>query len=414
MDIRTIDQAAQNFLRCVRLSDGMAYSKDVDRMTSLQRQVMECFALMRPDIDGAPPLITYALNGLVILPYETNYTSGLTFVAISKAAIVLLEALLLRHMDDEQLVKMPLLAVFNGLRRATSNRYDRALQGKPTPTYQVATTATLSILGAALPKLTVISKTFDNQLSASYWSSLISIADDLARSDDDTPHPGLIDRNAEGEDFDLKALKDLQNLLIPFLGSSTIPDTIRRTYANNLFHNSLIHAPEPGEIPTKNSTSEPLKNLYSIRLGRTLDPEPALRSRTSYACLDHLISLTSRTEDGSSRERVKTAQAAAPYLILRAALPIKAYIADQPLRGRMPQPESEREELLYVLRRMRELESESQAIPDTEGVRSEGTKHLYRLYPLVVKALGAAGRVKGGGDKEVLRELEEVLEAVGD
>ena len=74
----------------------------------------------------------------------------------------------------------------------------------------------------------------------------------------------------------------------------------------------------------------------------------------------------------------------------------------------MPQPESQRQELLLVLRKMRELESEPKAIPDAEGVRSLNKKHLHRLYPLVVKAVGVAR------DEEVKEELLRFMEAIGD
>jgi len=127
----------------------------------------------------------------------------------------------------------------------------------------------------------------------------------------------------------------------------------------------------------------------------------------SYFCLSELASLVA-VHDGST-ERIKLAQAAAPYLILRAALPLKAYIADQPLRGRMPQPESHRQELLFVLRKMKELNSEPKAIPDSPGVSSPHKKHLHRLFPLFHKAISIAH-----DDSEVLEELVNLVNIVGE
>ncbi len=133
----------------------------------------------------------------------------------------------------------------------------------------------------------------------------------------------------------------------------------------------------------------------------------------SYVLIDELFSLVAVYHHHPDRhdhavERIKIAQAAAPFLILRAAVVLKAYIADQPLRGLMPQPMSQKRELIYMLRKLVELESEPRAIPDTEGVRSDYKKHLHRLFPLVTRAVGVAWR-----DESVLRELQRVLEVVG-
>jgi hypothetical protein len=126
----------------------------------------------------------------------------------------------------------------------------------------------------------------------------------------------------------------------------------------------------------------------------------------SYVCFDELVSLVMLND--SSTPRIKLAQAAAPYLILRVGLTLRAYTSDQPLRGWMPQPLSQRKELLYVLRTLTELKCEPEAIPDTPGVDSEGRKHLHRLYPLLAKAIRAAAR-----DQEVLELIGRALDEVG-
>lgn len=82
---------------------------------------------------------------------------------------------------------------------------------------------------------------------------------------------------------------------------------------------------------------------------------------------------------------------------------------DQPLRGRMPQPLSQRRELLYILRRLISLECEPRAIPDAPGAVSDTRKHLHHLFPLVSKAVRVAWR-----DQEVLNELGRVMDIVGE
>ncbi|KAI9692664.1 MAG: hypothetical protein M1820_009498, partial [Bogoriella megaspora] len=235
------------------------------------------------------------------------------------------------------------------------------------------------------------------------------------------------------------------------------------SYTQILFRHSLIHSPEPEDLPRP--STNPLSNLSHIRFGRTSDPAPSPRRKLSYLCLNFLLQLVRkplsppsdtsavRTAGASSPTKgenipalttedpppisVPLARSASPYLLLRAALPLKSYIADQPLRGRMPQPESQRQELLFVLRELRTLETVDKAIShspnsevdeddneddgddgdgdgDGDGEEGKGSKkHLLVLYPLVVQALGVAGRVPGGADAEVLGELRAFLEEVG-
>lgn len=78
----------------------------------------------------------------------------------------------------------------------------------------------------------------------------------------------------------------------------------------------------------------------------------------------------------------------------------------------MPLPKSQREELMFVLTRVRELDSEALAIPKTDGLATVNKRHLVRLYPLVVKAMEVEGR-RGRPDEEMLLELRKVLQAVG-
>lgn len=126
----------------------------------------------------------------------------------------------------------------------------------------------------------------------------------------------------------------------------------------------------------------------------------------SYVCLDQLVSLLSHTD--SSLARIKLAQAAAPFFILRAGVTIRAYVADQPLRGCMPQPLSQRKELLWIFKALVDLRCEPDAIPDAPGVESDSKKHLHRLYPLLAQAVRAAGR-----DQEALEWIGKALDQVG-
>lgn len=218
--------------------------------------------------------------------------------------------------------------------------------------------------------------------------------------------------------------------------------------------------------------------LCKPRNGRTIDPAPTRRKEMSYVCLDELFDIVSAHDENAAppeivlqpptprfppgagagasgegtdtyldplkspvpdttggRDRnnkehqnygtdeansthalhVRLARTAAPYLILRCALTLRAFVADQPLRGRMPQPLSQRRELERVLGCLIELRSEPEAImlgggEESGGKKKATAKHMYGLYPLMVRA--AVVNINGG-DERVVRLVARALEVVG-
>ena len=75
----------------------------------------------------------------------------------------------------------------------------------------------------------------------------------------------------------------------------------------------------------------------------------------------------------------------------------------------MPQPWSQRRELLDVLRKLISLECEPRAIPEAPGVVSEHRKHLHRIFPFVSKAIKAAR-----SDQALLNELCRITDIVSE
>ena len=75
----------------------------------------------------------------------------------------------------------------------------------------------------------------------------------------------------------------------------------------------------------------------------------------------------------------------------------------------MPQPLSQRRELLFILDKLLSLECEAYAIPDAPGATSENKKHLHRVFPLVSKAVKVAWR-----DQKVLDKLSQIIGSVSE
>ena len=127
-----------------------------------------------------------------------------------------------------------------------------------------------------------------------------------------------------------------------------------------------------------------------------------------------------------SDTRRNLAQAATPWLIARFALSLKAYIADQPLRGASRIPISMAQELIWILDRMAGLRCEPTALdsvatisassPEEEKELSEALDqargkermHITLLHPLLIKAIGVAGHPRHG-DAAILQALMRVL-----
>jgi hypothetical protein len=395
----------QNLERCIRDSDSPSYSSDLDSLTALQSRVVDCLYMLRSDIDSATSTKVALLARFIGLPFEaaqSDKPTTLTFIALSKASMDLLQDLTKQNAAWKEIFGSgTLLSALSNIERTISLKYQWPRQGKNPPLWRKAVSTSLAILEHAIPHM--FEMELDQSTIRAYWEVIVRIARNIAHADREgivsVPDPAV----SEDEDFDTTSLTSLSGLIIPALGSPLIPDSIKRAYTRALFTASVIHGLEDEEA--LDLDNEPLNKLYNIRFGRTYDPEPTVREKMSYFCFRGLVSLLRVQE--SSAAQIKLAKAAAPYVILRVALPLKTYIADQPLRGKLPMPESQKLELVRILGELREVRCEPAAIPDAEGVKSNEGRHLVRLFPLVVKA------VEINGDEKVKHELVKWLNKLG-
>ncbi|GME65797.1 Armadillo-like helical protein [Neofusicoccum parvum] len=416
LDAEALSKVSANLRTCIVTEERDAYTSDRDILTPLQKEVLGGIKIIKTSSDGVPTIIVKLLADFAALPFgrppPIGTRDGNTWVALSKASMDRIQHLVAEHISSTELfANGALLSALQSLVIPIRLKYEWKVQGKAPSLWQKATTTALSILGPALANAQSLSIKEDQMIPI--WQEIVAIANGIAHADPAAaPSPSVV---LEDEAFDTKSLTTLRDIITPGLGASYIPDSIRRTYTSTLFHTSLIHPPSVDEIPPDFASAPPLASLYRLRHGRTRDPAPTPRSKISYLCLRELLDLVRRRAPGaaSDPQRVALARAAAPFLILRAALPLKSYIADQPLRGRMPQPASLRDELLFVLRELRALDCEPQAIPGTGVEEAEGQRHLQRLYPLFVRAVGVSVG-KGCGDREVVGVLEGVLGGVGE
>jgi hypothetical protein len=442
-----------------------AYASDIEYVTPLQGRILEVFRTVRTDLAGVPSAMITQVAEFVSLAFaQANPAQAVadkrTYVAMSKESMSILKALIAKHASDADIYESDAFALaLSSLARPIELKYQFTIVSKANPSWKEAIKTSLAILEATLPQIRVLE--LPRPTVQAIWQIIVSIANGIISAD--CSNVSSMDTIMEDQDFDIASFQKLRELIIPSLGADVIPDKTRKAYAEGLFRVSIVHAPAPAEasIIYGNSSGDVtgLAALYKPRTGRTIDRAPTKRSKMSTVCLDELFALVSMHDEASAAPmilvqpptpllprhtplqqqaenrngnspaesisksqtgslddasahalQVRLARTAAPYLILRCALSLRAYIADQPLRGRMPQPLSQRKELTRILRCLVDLRSEPDAIPDTPNVDSESRKHLLRLYPLLVGAVQVAGTA---GDDKVLSLIREALEIIG-
>ncbi|ETS78588.1 hypothetical protein PFICI_10650 [Pestalotiopsis fici W106-1] len=421
-----------------------AYVLDVDYATQLQGQILDVMKVLRADIPGAPSALISQAANFVNLAFtddkvKRDASDKRTYVAMSKASMLILQTLIVDHASDADIYSDgALLAALTALSRPIVLKYQFPTITKGTQPWKQATTSAIVILEATLHHLRSLN--VSRSAIQDIWQTVVAIANGITHADCNE-HPERINL-VDDQEFDINSFTKLRELIIPSLGSDVVPDTTRKIFAESLFQMSIIHSPAPGDLPLLNGSTDAhgLSELFKVRSGRTIDPSPNLRQKVAYICLDEIFALVSTHEEvgapsisiqpptprfapppgtpGSSTLpgeapqalHVRLAKTVAPYLVLRSALTLRSFIADQPLRGQMPQPLSQRKELYHVLDRLVELRSDNEAIPDCANVESEYRKHLMRLYPLIVRAMGVAGR---SGDEELGNKLQKAMEVVG-
>lgn len=397
----------QNMIDCVESSTGAAYSSDVNNLTSLQQKVLEHLKALHGNIELISSTLVNAASRLVTLPFASTEKpkTNLTFVALSKASMDWLVDLIATDLSKPEMFHsgavtkaLEVLAIPMGL------KYRWTQPGKAPALWQKATSASLTIIEKTLAQMEKLN--IDKKMNDRIWTAIINIAHAVMHADVDETSPQPTFETVEKDEiFDCESMRRLKTMITPVLGSSDIPDATRQRYVSSLFEASLIHAVERGDI-TQNS--DRLSNLNSLRIGRVRDPEPSLREDMAYLCFRELVFLVG----GFAQRQVKLSQAAASHLVLRFALPLKAYIVDQPLRGSLPQPLSQVEELLFCLAEVEKLCGLSSAFAQAGSANGrEYRTDLGLLFPLVVKAVGVAGD-KRYGNKKILTMLERVLVAI--
>ncbi|KAL2360320.1 hypothetical protein RJZ56_006819 [Blastomyces dermatitidis] len=440
-----IHQVLNNLRIAVWGSVSSRYTPDVDHLSELQSLAMECLKTICSERASSQPALVTCLaefSDCALTKWSEGQDSRRpTFVAFSKSAMRLLGWYIAEYgiitdiFSDGTLVR-----ALERLSNQIAHKYNWNGRDRGPALWRVGTSVSLDILQVAVPYVEKEHANSSEDELVRFWNCVVDISKGIVSAHGYEKLNIQSHEIYEDEEFDITAFSRLRDIVIPSLGSLLIPDKTRRDFACALFHSSFVYPAQNSDLPRGTLAREPLRDLYKIRMGRTYDPPPIPRSKMAYVMMDSLFDLVSvRSNNCPSHKQsvsaspskvsrqdatspyIFLAKSVSPYLILRCAISLKSYIADQPLRGLMPQPTPARKELLWLLRRLVELRSEPAAIPDAgpvvplEGERGGGNsamykKHLGWVYPLVVKAMGVAG--KESENSSVLDALQKVLATI--
>lgn len=397
-----------NLFACVRESKASYYGADIHAMSPLQDKVLKLLQSLRTDIPGSKPRLVTTAAAAILLHTETanqeSKAARPSYIALAGESIDWLQRLITTHGQDPELCGNDAIQKgVESLQIVISRKYGTKQDYKGMMLWRRATAAAVAVAQPVLEK--TLSSAIGQATSTALWTEFVRISGAIVTAKDLHTF-GDVQRIYEDQISDIAAYESLRQIMVPRLGSSELPDSVRETFAQSLFEASIIHQLEKSELPVPGQPI--LESISTIRRGRMNVPF-SQREQLSYVCFKELVALSSEQSE-SSPEQERIAQAVAPLLVLRLAIPVRAYIADQPLRGRAPQPLSELEELLFCFEQIEKLRLRPSALPHAKIVDAGGEKaHLSYLYPLLAKGIKTAGD-RWSGAEEVLEPLQETLE----
>ncbi|KAF2862724.1 hypothetical protein K470DRAFT_242662 [Piedraia hortae CBS 480.64] len=379
----TLEQAIafmDNLYFCLWDSDGPLNGVDVKSPSPLQSKALELLKSIRTDLPGLCSHLIIIAAKLVTLHHDTlskNSPRGPTFVALSRLGLQWLKSLVETHINNEEILTPtggnPRSALITGIQSLKTLTLDQNTKSQALRREAITTSEFLAQI--IFP---TVSDTAP--LSAEYVGIISGI---LNVNLTQTTHTDQLK--------DIESFTKLRDILIPHLSTS------QEAYSRAIYLASLIHLKEPTLL------SSPLSEILTPRCGRISPPNVTHREKLAYVCFHELIRLSSADSALS--------ESTAPYLTLRLAIPLKAYIADQPLRGKKPIPLSELEELRFGLGVVGRLVGDTHTSADLPADSPAGALVRKYIFPLLADAVAVAGD-HWMGSMEVLGPLEGVVRGV--
>ncbi|KAK4051549.1 Endocytosis and vacuole integrity protein [Microbotryomycetes sp. JL201] len=424
-DVARIKQMLSMLKAVLTYRNSPDFKPDIDGLSPLQTATLEAIAVVDLDVPGAASAVLADMSDYMTLAFKSAFETKpdpgalyggrgqqVTYIALSKETMPHILWLFQRYKDD-------MLVYEQGAVEKMLQAYSTPMHLKyacPAPSkYSSAEalwkTATVNFLKTV--KICVASlKTFGSDLPREsfegIWTRIVDGFEGAVLADVNLGADRSYEDRRLEESFDLSLLVSLEQDILPCAGCEGVPDGLLRQLGKALQIGSRLYElnlpgfdTSGGSSQTDDDSLGPVETRFSPDFdvlatgqelfGTTADIIEARRERFAYWCFELLFLMCSdQLEDFDA--------------VLR------TYIADAPLRGKMPFPRVRQEELVFVLQRLiacrlrpKTLWASYEAEPSM-AIKSEPTPtfvdvvrstllcspiaHLYELHQLLTSLLG--------------------------
>ncbi|KAF3939505.1 hypothetical protein ABW19_dt0207543 [Dactylella cylindrospora] len=408
MQTSNVEQALGVFRECMLYPELPAYFFDVETMSALQLSIIESIKTISTDSTEWTSLVLKELAFLSRLPYKANSAPegknrSPSYVAVASNILGSLAGLCLKHASSgpEIYDSNAIYEVLGAICEPIQLKYEfrTGVTTRKETLWIQATRVSLQILTDLIPLLDKIP--LSDEVLIKIWEEIVSIVSAVVTANCDDEDVDTVTRD---EEFYMKSFEKLRALVIPRLGRGLIPEELAERYVESIFNASLLYRVNDGELDISfkgsNVRPDPL-------FGCTSDLVLERRSRMSYVCLNELFELCRNRTDGD--EWISLAQVAIPWMLLRVSIVLRRFAADQPLRGKTPQPRCQRKEILYIIHKFTQLQCAGFGEGLGKPTSTEDSKrHLVIMFPFISQAARVAY-----GDSELLSLLTRSLDEIG-
>ncbi|EWC48390.1 hypothetical protein DRE_02159 [Drechslerella stenobrocha 248] len=404
-----VQQALSVFRECMLYPELPAYFFDVEVASALQLSILESIKAISTASTEWASLVLKELAFLSRLPYTATVTTNSksrkpSYVAVSSTILSSLAGLCLSHAKSGPDIynSGAVVELLEALSEPIQLKYEFRVGAttKKEALWVRATRVSLEILSDLIPTLDTMAGVASD-IQVRLWEEITGIVCAMVTANCDGED---VDTVLRDEEFDMASFKLARGLVIPRLGRGFVPRAVVERYLESVFAASLLYKLQDGELDIgfKGPGVQPRRDPL---FGCTSDLVLERRARMSYACLDELFELC--TDRGDGGEWDSLAEVAVPWMLLRVSVVLRRFAADQPLRGRTPQPRCQRKEITFVMDRFTRLRC---ARFGGEAAVAEGStkQHLVVMFPFISQAARVAY-----GDNELLGLLTTALDEIG-
>ncbi|GAA6060857.1 hypothetical protein JCM10212_006237 [Sporobolomyces blumeae] len=383
----------------LRYSRSPDYRPDIDGLMPLQSAVLEVVAVIKLDeVPGAASAVLSDLADYLTFAFvaplgaqpgglvngRSRPSQSVTYIALTKEVMPHVLWLFQKYRDDpsiyEQGAVERMLTAYALPMRLKHDCPAPAKFGSAEPLWKSATVNFLRGVRDVVASFRAFGQELPAERFVGIWTAIVAgFRGALLAETGTLIHESLDDVYRE-ENFDLALLLSLEQDVLPHVGATLVPDelicTLGKTLqlASRLYELEVPRIRQERVLATKRSFASSL-NVQDAYTPPPTPPEPRFdpdfdrqakanlhgttvevvehgRERFAFWSFDLLFSLCSAEQHGDERDRRRIAALCLPSLLNRCASTIKTYVADAPLRGKMPFPRIRQEELVYILQKL--------------------------------------------------------------